>query len=186
MMLQKIAPKLQDYETELTELRLKEDALFAQALSSPQDGMLSQFQEIWATRESIHKAIEMNTTPMPTEPVEVTESAHCTAHCTIEEIRDLPKLYWYQAELRGKNDWIPKASTMLCKKGEKLPESIIRYYKLTPRQIAIFQRDITLEKLEGNEEEGNEDEPLWYDALPSARDSGDYAYTARDIILGRY
>lgn len=179
MMLQ----KLQDYETDLAELRLAEDALFAQALSSPQDGMLSQFQEIWATRESIHKAIEMNTTPMPTEPVEVTESAHCTAHCTIEEIRDLPKLYWYQAELRGKNDWIPKASTMLCKKCEKLPESIIQQYKLTPRQVAILQQEVTLE---GLEEEGNEYEPLWYDALPSIRDSGGYAYTARDIVMGRY
>lgn len=183
MMLQKIAPKLQDYETELAELRLAEDALFAQALSSPQDGMLSQFQEIWATRESIHKAIEMNTTPMPTEPVEVTESAHCTAHCTIEEIRDLPKLYWYQAELRGKNAWVSQISTVLCKKGEKIPESIIRQYKLTPRQIAIFQRDVTLEKLE---EEGSENEALCYDEMYSGRYSEGCAYTALDILKGRY
>lgn len=179
MMLQEIVPKFQDYETDLAELRLAEDALFAQALFSPQDEMLSQFQEIWATRESIHKAIEMNTTPMPTESVKVTESTHCT----IEEIRDLPKLYWYQAESRGKNAWVSKVSTVLCKKGEKLPESIIRQYKLTPRQIAIFQRDVTLEKLE---EEGSENEALCYDEMYSGRYSEGCAYTALDILKGRY
>jgi hypothetical protein len=42
MILQEIAPlKPQPYETELADLRLAEDALFEQALCSPQDEMYS-------------------------------------------------------------------------------------------------------------------------------------------------
>lgn len=177
---QTIAPlKPQSYEAELAELRLKEDVLFAQALSSPQDEMLNQFQEIWTRRNEIYQVIENTMTPLPVQASDTQQSINYT----VEEVQAIPKLDWYQMELWGKKEWQAKSQTYLCKKGVKLPESIIQQYKLTPRQVAILQQEVTLE---GLEEEGNEDEPLWYDALPSIRDSGGYAYTARDIVMGRY
>lgn len=172
-------PTIVDYHAQLNNLRQQEDELFQLALSNPQEAHLTQFEAIWSQRNAIHQLIETAMTPMPIEPAKTQESIYCT----VKEIQAIPKLNWYQMELWGKKEWQPESQSYLCKKGVKLPESIVQQYELAPRQIAILQQEITLEGLE--EEVGNEDKPCWCDAAHLASDK-DYGYTSRDIIMGRY
>ena len=172
-----LPPPVIDYQLQLKELRQQEDHLFQLALANPQEAQLAQFEAIWNTRNEMYKEIENTMTLMPAEALEVT-------HCTIEEIQAIPKLCWSEMTLWGKKEWQRESQTYLCKKGVKLSENIIEQYQLTSRQVAILQQNITLEGLEV-EEIDNEHEPCWHDTAYATCDR-DYAYTARDIIAGRY
>lgn len=162
---------------ELAELRLAEDALFAQALSSSQDEMLNQFQEIWTRRNEIYQAIEMNITPMPVEAQELTT-------CTIEEIRAIPKLDMYCPELDG-NLFYSLDNKPTARREFKIPVVIVNRYKLTPRQVAILEGKVKVAVQSEPTTNQREDEPCWRDEMYSGRCS-EYGYTARDIVMGRY
>jgi len=177
----RLAPTIADYHFQLGTLRQQEDELFKQALVNPSESHLPQFEAIWSQRDAIHQAIENTMTPLPIEPAQAPEAQE-SIHCTVEETQAIPKLDWYQMELWGKKEWQSESHTYLCKKGVKLPESIIQQYELTSRQVAIVEQEIILEALE---ETGNEDEPCWYDAAHPASDK-DYGYTSRDVIMGRF
>lgn len=144
MTAQTVAPLKQQsaYEAELIELRAKEDALFEQALSSPRDEMLNQFVAIWTRRNEIYKAIEMNMTPMPS--ADNTAKSVNNETCTLEEFLAVPK--------PGKWKFIRSSFLPPCwiredapGRHECLPVSIVRMYKLTPRQILILEGKIKVE-----------------------------------------
>ena len=181
MISQEAPLKTQSYEAELAELRLAEDRLFAQALYSPQPEMLNQFQEIWQRREAIYKAMETVITPMPIEPTKTPESNRCS----IEEMLAIPKLDMYCPELEGNLFYTLKDKPIVLK-GFKIPEAIINRYELTPHQVAILEGKIKVAVQPEPTRNQREDEPLCYDEMYSGMCSDSYAYTAFDIVMGRY
>lgn len=134
------------YEAELLALRLAEDILFEQAMSSPEDEMFNKFIEIWTRREQIMRECEMSITPMPAD--DLTGNTGISVGimtCTLEEFLAIPKpgkwkFYgttflppcWIREDVPGRHD--------------SLPESIRKMYKLSPRQIAILEGKIRVEK----------------------------------------
>lgn len=134
------------YEAELAELRLMENELFQQALSSPRDEMVNKFGEIWMRREHILKELEaMNIPPMPNDLLDNTAKSVSATTCTLEEFLAIPKpgrwkfvrasflpACWMRYDVPGRFD--------------SLPDSIIKMYKLTSRQIAILEGKIKVEK----------------------------------------
>lgn len=170
-------PPVVNYQLQLEELRQREDELFKLALANPQEAQLAQFESIWNARSIIHKEIENTMTPMPTEPIQASKQE--TNTYTVEELKAIPRMNMHCPELAGKLGYSLDNRPQLRKRF-KLPTSIIERYKLTSRQVAILEGELRIAPQV-------EDVPDRHDNYSEfAREETGYAYTARDIIAGRY
>jgi hypothetical protein len=183
-MLAKSTPTVTNYYHQLNNLRKQEDKLFQLALTNPQESHLAQFESIWNTRNEVYTQMEDAITPMPIEPVQVTETQEPITY-TAEELKAIPKMDMHCGELVGKLFYSLDNRPQLAKKF-KLPATVIERYKLTPRQVAILEGKIRLAPQSVPTTNQREDEPLCYDGMYSDRCSENYAYTARDIVMGQY
>lgn len=167
-----------DYQLQLDDLRQQEDELFKQALANPQEAQLAQFKAIWTQRDTIHKQIENTTTLMSTEPIQILETQEQSPY-TIEELQAIPKMNMHCPELAGKLFYSLNNRPQLIK-GFKVPATIIGQYELSPRQVAILEGKLRIAPQ-------IEDVPSRYDNYSeSVKNSEAYAYTAEDIIMGRF
>lgn len=172
-------PPAIDYKLQLEKLRQQEDELFKLALANPQEAQLAQFEAIWNTRNEIHKKMENTMTPMPAEPLQASEQQESNTY-TVQELKAIPLMDMRCPELTGKLFYSSDNRPQLRKRF-KLPAIVIERYKLTLRQVAILEGKLRIAS------QLQEDAPDRHDNYSeSVRDETGYAYTARDIIAGRY
>ena len=173
------APSAIDYQLQLKELRQQEDHLFQLALANPKESQLVQFEAIWNTRNEIHKKMENTMTPMLVEPLQASEQQESNTY-TVQELKAIPVMDTRCPELTGKLFYSSDNRPQLRKRF-KLPAIVIERYKLTLRQVAILEGKLRIAS------QLQEDAPDRHDNYSeSVRDETGYAYTARDIIAGRY
>lgn len=178
MQTQPALPTVADYYIQLDELRQQEDELFKQALANPQEAQLEQFESIWTRRSFIYQEIENAMMPIPTKAAQTIETQEQSPY-TAEELRAIPKMDMHCSELAGKLFYSLNDRPQLIK-GFKLPATIIGQYELTLRQVAILEGELRVKPQ-------IEDVPSRHDNyFESVRDTEGYAYTAEEIITGRF
>lgn len=139
------SPEAFDFNAELTELRLAEDALFQEFLTAPTHEMLQQFARIWERRNEIHTAMDAEITPMPAS-LETSKSVIDISPCSLEEFRAIPKpgKWTYIPGLFGRQSaWICPG---ICGRHSALPKSVVNQYELSTRQILILEGKIEIKK----------------------------------------
>ena len=138
-----------NYDRELAELRLTENALFVEALFAPTDEMVEEFKRIWLRREELLREMEMNITPLPCGlSVETAKSVKTVIDmkpCSLEEFRAIPKPgnWTFTRDIFRTGFWWCRG---VSGQHTLLPVSVINKYCLSLRQVLILEGVIEIEK----------------------------------------